>query len=125
VIDAKTFMRQIDHSRRVLVGQVDVVQANLNRRRLQLAMVIRNADRTNVVPFRKQQFDHHSPIFAKPLRIRSHNHSFGNLGPTRRLQAMAAFHFHQAHAAPTVRRDSFHVTERRNFASSMTGGLKD
>src|SRR5450759_791742 len=92
------------------VGIAYAVDAEFLRERLQLAVVVGNADRADMIALDKQQLDSDLTVALQLRRRGVHRHAFLHGRSARRQRASHARHLDDAEPAGAHRGEAFHVT---------------
>ena len=78
MINNEPFMRSVNRGLRVEIFKSHVGHPELLRETLQITVAIGDANRADVIPFRKEQFQDHEAIFAQTLGVGLHLHPLRN-----------------------------------------------
>ena len=99
VIHHEAFVRSVHGQAGVLIGEVDVRHAQLERQRLQVAVAVHHAHRANVVALGEQQFQNAVAVAVQTLGVGEHFHAFGHARDAGGQQARRALQLDETEAA--------------------------
>jgi hypothetical protein len=115
----------IDLKLGIEVRNAYVRQAKLLCESLQLAVPVGDADRTNVIPFRKEQLEDREAVLLQPRRVSSDFHPFVHGGQTRRGESIRTFDFDQTKPAGPHISEAVDMAECGNKDVVLAGDIKD
>ena len=104
-------------------GEAALARAVLEHHVLQFALAALIAHRAVQRMVGQQEFQRGLPGLHHGRRFGPHNHALAHRHHARRHQLRGLLNLHQAHAAGSLQRHAFVVTERRNLDASQLGGV--
>ena len=118
-------MRGVHRHVGVQVRIMHMVHAQRCRHVLQFTIAVRHTHGTNVIALGEKQFQNKSAIFLQAFRMGNHLHSFTHARHTRRLQLGRTLNFDETQAARAHFRQSFEMTQGRNFDPVFDGDVEN
>src|SRR5205823_1254040 len=92
---------------------------------LEIAVVIRHADRADVVALGEQQLHDHLAVLVQPLRVCRHRHAFLDARHAGWGEFRGAFDLDKAEAAASDQRQAVKLAESRNPDAVLARDLQD
>ena len=123
VVDGEQPVAGVDVDLRADPRQVEVGHAELVCRVLQLAVIVRDADRADVVALHEHHLGHGPAVLEQELRMRRDVHAFRDLGHAGRRELGGARDLDHAQAAGAAVVDPFEVAEARDVDPVLLGNL--
>ena len=106
-------------------GEVEVGQLQVGRQLLELAVVVGDADRADVVALHEDHLGHGLPVLEELLGVRGDLHALGDLRHAGRDQSRIARDLDHAQAAGAPVVDALEVAEARDVDPVLLGHVHD